>query len=125
MIFFRHTLDLSRELARDTRWQEEVMRNVKALEEEVDKLDEKYNAAMKRVANQESNIAEHAMKRRRTMSTAPSDSDSVKKRTSVSERVKRNRRHAVFVPPLAADALLPREVPTSSSPVSGHVYFER
>ncbi len=56
MIFFRHTLDLSRVLARDTRWQEEVTRNVKALEAEVDRLNEKYNAAMKRAANQESNI---------------------------------------------------------------------
>ncbi|PBK67913.1 hypothetical protein ARMSODRAFT_958493, partial [Armillaria solidipes] len=79
MISFRYTLDLSRELARDTRWHEEVTMSVKALEAEVDKLNKKYNAAMKRVANQESSI--------------------------VSGRVKENRRHAVVVPSSVADVI--------------------
>ncbi|KAK0474521.1 hypothetical protein IW261DRAFT_1610500 [Armillaria novae-zelandiae] len=122
MMSLQHTLDVSRELARDTCWLEEVTGNVKALEAEVDKLNKKYSAAMKRVANQESNIAEHAAKRRRTNSISPSVCDGVKN-TSISARVKRNIRHGVFVPPLVAEVLLPEEVTTStsSSSVSGHV----
>ncbi|KAK0477406.1 hypothetical protein IW261DRAFT_1421110 [Armillaria novae-zelandiae] len=120
MSCFQYTLDLSRELARDTCWLEGVTGNVKALEAEVDKLNEEYNAAMKRVANQESNIAEHPAKRRRAIRTAPSDCDRVKK---TSKRVKRNRRHVVFVPPLVAEVPLPEGVSTSTStsPAFDHV----
>ncbi|PBK67904.1 hypothetical protein ARMSODRAFT_1085606 [Armillaria solidipes] len=122
MISLRYTLDLARELARDTRWQEEVTESVKALEAEVDKLNKKYNAAMKRVANQESSIAEHVMKRRRMTTAAPSDSDIVRKRRSVSGRVKENRRHAVVVPSSVADVIQrSNEVSASSSRVSADV----
>ncbi|KAK0472883.1 hypothetical protein IW261DRAFT_1570494 [Armillaria novae-zelandiae] len=120
MSFFQYTLDLSRELACDTCWLEEVMGNVKALEAEVDKLNEEYNAAMKRVANQESNIVEHPAKRCQVIHTAPSDCDHVKK---TSKRVKWNRHHVVFVQPLVAEIPLPAGVSasTSTSPAFDHV----
>ncbi|SJL18857.1 uncharacterized protein ARMOST_22459 [Armillaria ostoyae] len=106
MLFLRPTINLSKQLARDICWEQEVTRSIEALEMEIDALQEKLSISTKRAENHEANIVEHAAKRRRT-------SDHTETRR-VSMRIKNNRRQAVLFPSPAAEGLqLPEEVPAS------------
>ncbi|PBK94547.1 hypothetical protein ARMGADRAFT_1011983 [Armillaria gallica] len=89
MLFLRSTVSLSKQLARDIRWEKEVTRSIEALEMEIDALQEKLTTSTKRAENHEANIVEHAAKGRRTIVHGGE--------RRVSMRIKKNRRQGVLL----------------------------
>ncbi|KAK0471843.1 hypothetical protein IW261DRAFT_1611881 [Armillaria novae-zelandiae] len=103
MLFLRPTVSLSKQLARDIRWEKEVTKSIEALEIEIDALQEKLATSKKRAENHEANIMDHAVKRRRTIDYGG--------KRRVSMRIMQNRRNAViFLYPLVEDLQQRNEV---------------